>query len=109
MLKWDTDTEVARLISPFSGIFLPPFRLLVLLVAYLCICTVIDWVLELDVDFLGMTCSMRCFLGVGECIRLELVEFACIEVERARSGWVAENLLLSYEYCWFLELLFWTT
>ena len=109
MLKCDIDTEV-RSQAPPPGIFLPPFRLLVLLVVYFCIWTVIDWVLELEVDFFGMTCSIRCFLGEGESIRFDAAGFNVeFETLAAPSGWVAENLLFSYEYCWFLESFSWTT
>ena len=62
---------------------------------YFYICTVIDCVLEFEEDFFCMTCSIRCFLGVGESIMLEAAGFAIIELETATFSWVAENLLLS--------------
>ena len=49
-------------------------------------------------------------MGVGECIRFDAAGFNVeFDTLAARSGWVAENLLLSYEYCWFLECFSWTT
>lgn len=44
---------------------LPPFILLELLVAYLCICAEILWFFKRVADFLG-NCSILCFLGEGE-------------------------------------------
>ena len=77
-VKWDEVIFIAT--AEFRSTIMaprPPFILLELLVAYLCIWAEIDWpVFWLEADFFG-NCSIRCFFGEGETINALL---DCLEL-----------------------------